>query len=251
MADDIIRAAARDGRQLLNAWAGLGSSHAIELFGHAGWDVITLDQQHGTIGQNVMVACLTAAQAVGLPALVRIAENNMALIGAALDGGAQGVICPMVNTGGDAEHLIECVKYPPRGKRSWGPYRAKPLIEGDYFAQANDWTIACAQIETRQALENIDDILGIDGLDMVLAGPNDLAITLTGAPNIRAPEVIDALELIVKKAKEADVMTAVFANDQDYALAQREAGWTLLTVGTDTSLLAAAAGDIVAQFKGS
>ena len=251
MAKDLIRAGVGAGRQLLNAWAGLGSAHIVELYGHAGWDVVTLDQQHGTIGQETMVACLTAAQAVGLPGLVRIAENNAGLIGAALDGGAQGVICPMVNTGDDAEQLVASVKYPPRGKRSWGPYRAKPLIEGDYFSQANDWTIACAQIETDEALANIDDILKCDSLDMVLAGPNDLAITLTGAPNIRAAEVNDALDLILKKAKEARVMTAVFANDQDFAKPLREAGWDLLTVGTDNSLLAAVIADVAAQFKGS
>ena len=249
MVQDTIRSAAQDGRLLFNGWAMLGSAHAVEVYGQAGWDTITLDMQHGAIGHESMVACLTAAQVAGLPGLVRVADNNPGLIGAALDGGAQGVICPMINSGADAERLIDAVKYPPRGKRSWGPYRAKPLIEGNYFEGANGWTVACAQIETGEALENINDILAVDGLDMVLAGPNDLAITLTGAPDIFAAEVVDALDLILKKAKEASVMTAVFANDIDFARPLSAAGWDMLTVGTDGGLLGAAAGDVIAQLR--
>ncbi len=249
MVQDLIRDAARDKRLLFNSWVMLGSAHAVEVLGQAGWDTVTLDMQHGAIGHEAMVACLTAAQVAGMPALARVADNNPGLIGAALDGGAQGVICPMVNSGEDAERLIDAVKYPPRGKRSWGPYRAKPMIEGDYFEGANGWTVACAQIETGEALENIDDILATDGLDMVLAGPNDLAITLTGTPNIFAAEVVDALDLILKKAREASVMAAVFANNIDFARPLSTAGWDLLTVGTDGGLLAAAASDVITQLR--
>ncbi len=249
MATDVFRSAARDGRLLFNGWAMLGAIHAIDAFGQAGWDVVTLDMQHGAIGHGAMVACLTAARAARLPALVRVAENASGLIGAALDGGAQGVICPMVNDAGDAERLVKSVKYPPRGQRSWGPYGAKALLEGDYFAAANGWTVACAQIETDEALGNIDGILATPDLDMVLAGPNDLAIALTGAPDIRAPAVANALDLILNKAKEADVMSAVFANDLEFARPLSQAGWTMLTVGTDGGLLTAAAAGVLKQLK--
>ena len=251
MGVDVFRTAAREGRLLFNAWTVLGSPYAIEIFGAAGWDVLTLDQQHGLGGYDTLVNCLTAARAAGLPALVRVAASEADLIGRALDGGAQGVICPMIYSAEDAESAVRAVKYPPRGTRSWGPYRAQFMSDGDYVTQANDWTVACIQIETASALDQLDDILAIEGLDMVLAGPNDLSMTLLGHADIRAREVTDALDLICRKAREANVMTAVFANDVDYARPLAKAGWGVLTVGTDGGMLEDAARSVLAELRPS
>src|SRR4249919_1880794 len=149
MPEDRFRKAAKDGRTLLNAWLTLNSPFLIELIGQAGWDCVTIDQQHGLGGNEAMVQCLIAAKASGMPALVRVAENDPGLVGRALDAGAQGVICPQINSAEDAERFVRAVKYPPRGHRSWGPYRAQLNLAGDYVSGANDWTIACPQIETR------------------------------------------------------------------------------------------------------
>ena len=134
---------------------------------------------------------------------MRVAANDSGLIGRALDAGAHGVICPMIDTAEDAVELVASVKFPPLGNRSLGPFRAR-LALPDYFRAANDWTIACAQIETRTALDNLDEILATPGLDMVCAGPNDLALTLSGGAHsdIRSPEVIEALDLLLAKAKK-------------------------------------------------
>jgi 4-hydroxy-2-oxoheptanedioate aldolase len=176
MRDDRIRKAVKDGRTLFNAWLFL-----IELIGEAGWDCLTIDQQHGLGGNEALVGCLTAARACGLPAIVRVAENSPGLIGRALDAGAQGIMCPLIGSVEDAEAFVQAVKYPPHGNRSWGPYRARLDHPGaDYFKIANDWTIACPQIETRGALDQLDEILALDGVDMVCFGPNDLSVALTG-----------------------------------------------------------------------
>ena len=249
MGVDVFRNAAQEGRLLFNAWTVLGSPYAIEILGAAGWDVVTLDQQHGLGDYDALVNCLTAARAAGLPALVRVAASEADVIGRALDGGAQGVICPMIYTAEDAESAVSAVKYPPRGARSWGPYRAQFMSEGDYVTQANDWTVACIQIETASALDQLDDILAIDGLDMVLAGPNDLSMTLLGRADIRAKEVTEALDMISKKAREANVMTAVFANDVDYARPLAETGWGVLTVGTDGGMLEDGAKSVLAELR--
>jgi 4-hydroxy-2-oxoheptanedioate aldolase len=100
-----------------------------------------------------MVGCLTAAKAAGLPALVSVADNDPGLIGRALDGGDQGVVCPLINSAEDAQRFVRAAKYPPRGTRSWRPYRAQFSIPGQYLAKANGWTIACPQIETKGALD--------------------------------------------------------------------------------------------------
>ncbi len=120
MREDRFRSAAREGRTLLNAWLTLNSPFLIELIGDAGWDCITIDQQHGLGGNETLLQCLTAARAADLPSIVRVAENDFGLIGRALDAGAQAIMCPMIDTIEDAEAFVQAVTFPPRGRRSWG-----------------------------------------------------------------------------------------------------------------------------------
>lgn len=227
---------------VFNAWLQLGLPLAAEIIADAGWQVLTIDQQHG-LGDNIeLTGNLLAAKAAGVPALVRVSANDFGLIGRALDAGAHGVIVPMVETGEDAARVAEAVKYPPLGGRSYGPYRGRLMLEGDYFEHANGWTIACGQIETKLAVDNIDEILATPGLDMILVGPNDLAISISGGDrDIRLPAVIEAIEYVRRKAAERGVIGAIFANDTDYAKQMIGKGWQIITVGTDANWLAAAA----------
>jgi 4-hydroxy-2-oxoheptanedioate aldolase len=233
MREDRFRKAAKDRRTLFNAWLTLNNPFLIELIGEAGFDCITIDQQHGLGGNEALLSCLTAARASDLPAIVRVAENDPGLIGLALDAGAQGIMCPLIETIEDAEAFVRAVKYPPRGLRSWGPYRVRLDYEGDYFTTANDWTIACPQIETKGALDQLDDILALDGVDMVCFGPNDLSVALTGRLDIHAPEVKEAMKLVWSKCREMSVMGLIFANDVYYAKPLVAAGWNIVAPGTD------------------
>jgi 4-hydroxy-2-oxoheptanedioate aldolase len=239
--DDRFRQSAAQRRALFCAWLTVNSSLLIEPIADAGWDCILIDQQHGLGGHDAMVDCLTAAKAAGMPALVRVAENNPGLIGRALDAGAQGIVCPLINSADDAERFVRAIKYPPRGTRSWGPYRAQLNRSGSYVPQANAWTIACPQIETRGALDELDDILDIEGVDMVCFGPNDLSAALTGRFDIEAAEVKEAMTLVLNKCREKSVMAFIFANDADYAKPLIAAGWDVLAIGTDSGWFSAAA----------
>jgi 4-hydroxy-2-oxoheptanedioate aldolase len=251
MAEDLFRRAARERRTLLNAWLMLNNPFAIELIGEAGWDCVTIDQQHGMGGNETLLACLTAARAAALPAIVRVANNDPGLVGRALDAGAQGIMCPLINDGDEAEAFVRAVKYPPRGLRSWGPYRAKIGYGDDYFTSANGFTIACPQIETKGALDQLDDILGLDGVDMVCFGPNDLSVALTGRLDIWAKEVQEAMSLVLRKAREKSVMTLIFANDVDFARARIAEGWDIVAVGTDAGWFSAAAAATKAAVESS
>jgi 4-hydroxy-2-oxoheptanedioate aldolase len=215
----------------------------------AGWDCILIDQQHGLGGHDAMVACLTAAKAARLSTLVRVAENDPGLIGRALDAGAQGIVCPLINSAADAERFVRAVKYPPRGNRSWGPYRAQFNLSGDYVPQANGWTIACPQIETKGALDELDDILRVEGVDMICFGPNDLSAALTGRFDIRASEVRDAMSLVLRKCRENSVMTFVFANDAEYARQLIDVGWNVVAIGTDAGWFSAAAAKALSELS--
>jgi 4-hydroxy-2-oxoheptanedioate aldolase len=241
MREDRFRKAAKDRRTLFNAWLMLNNPFLIEMIGGAGWDCITIDQQHGLGGNETLLSCLTAARGAELPAIVRVAENDPGLIGRALDAGAQGIMCPMIETVEDAEAFVKSVKYPPRGLRSWGPYRAKLDYDGDYFTTANNFTIACPQIETRGALDQLEDILALDGVDMVCLGPNDLSVALTGRLDIWAKEVKEAMTLVLSKCREMSVMALIFANDIDFAKPRVEEGWNVVAVGTDAGWFGKAA----------
>jgi len=247
MSRDRFRQAAQERRTLFNAWLTLNDPFLIELSGEAGWDCITIDQQHGLGGNEALIACLTAARACGLPAIVRVANNDPGLVGRALDAGAQGIMCPLINNVDEAEAFVRAVKYPPRGLRSWGPYRAKLGYEGDYFTTANAFTIACPQIETKGAVDQLDDILGLDGVDMVCLGPNDLSVALTGRLDIWAREVQEAMTLVLRKAREKSVMTLIFANDVAFAKPRIAEGWDVVAIGTDTGWFSAAAAATRAQ----
>jgi 4-hydroxy-2-oxoheptanedioate aldolase len=149
----------------------------------------------------------------------------------------------------EAESFVQAVKYPPRGNRSWGPYRAKIGASGDYFKTANRFTIACPQIETKGALGDLDAILGLKGLDMVCFGPNDLSVALTGSIDIWAKEVLEAGREVLAKAREHGVMTLVFCNDIDFAKPRIEEGWDVVAIGTDTGWLASAAAATLAAVE--
>lgn len=249
MAKDLFRSAAKKRQTLFNAWLMMNNPLAIELIGDAGWDCVTIDQQHGAGGNDTMLACLTAAKAAGLPAIVRVANNDPGLVGRALDAGAQGVMCPLIETVAEAEAFVRSVKYPPRGNRSWGPYRAKIGVSGDYFTTANRFTIACPQIETKGALADLDAILGLKGVDMVCFGPNDLSVALTGRIDIWAKEVQEAMKEVLAKAREHGVMTLIFCNDIDFARPRIKEGWDVVAVGTDTGWLASAAAATLAAVE--
>ena len=130
-------------------------------------------------------------------------------------------MCPLIETIEDAEAFVSAVKFPPRGNRSWGPYRARLDYEGDYFTTANDWTIACPQIETRGALDELDEILALDGVDMVCFGPNDLSVALTGRLDIHAKEVKEAMTLVLRKCREMSVMATDFCQRRGLCEAAR------------------------------
>lgn len=248
MPSDVIRDKLKRNERVFAAWAMLGSSYVVELAGEAGWDAVIVDQQHGIGGYGELLACLTAAKAVPFPALVRVSANESGAIGRALDAGAQGVIIPMVNTPDDARKLVSAVKYPPLGARSWGPFRGRLVYDGDYVTHANGWTIACPQIETRQAIDNLDGILGTNGVDMVCIGPNDLCLSLTDGAvrDVRHPAVTDALDAILAKCRAYKVIAGIYANDVNFATPLIDKGWDVISIGNDMGYVGAALTEILA-----
>ena len=162
-----------------------------------------------------------------------------------LDAGSYGVICPMINTAEDAEALVRACKYPPWGFRSFGPIRAKYYSGGathgggDYHMLADEETLVIPQIETRQAIANLDEILSVRGIGAIYIGPSDLSMALGHEPRKGQgdPEVIAAMETILAAAKRHGVPAGIHTNDAKVSVQMIERGFQLVSLQSDDRFL--------------
>ncbi len=243
-----------EGKPVINGWLSIGNSFSAEIMAGQGYDSLTIDMQHGIVGYDGTVPMLQAMRASGVTPLVRVPWLDPADIMKALDAGAYGVICPMINTRAEAERLVSYVRYPPAGVRSFGPSRALFSAGPGYAAEADDEIICLAMIETGQAYENLEDILATPGLDGVYIGPADLTLGLQGkryAPGFdrREPEMIEAIKRILHAAHKAGKRAALHNGTPEYAAEAVGWGFDFVTVSNDVRLLAAAADASVRKFR--
>merc|ERR1712130_938375 len=214
-----------------------------EHFAKAGLGVVLIDQQHGLLDERTSFECLQRLEKFPdcFP-MVRVADNTPALISRALDAGACGIVAPMINNREDAQRLVDQCRYAPHGKRSWGPTRA--LIGEATTQQANDYVKVFAMIETREAIENLDSILDLQGLDGAFLGPSDLSISL-GVPTDlglpKDPEVIAAIQKVLEGCKARGKMGLIYCGDNERAKACLKQGWSGVFPGADIGWVAAAA----------
>ena len=190
----------RAGETVHSAWCGLAAPIVAETIARAGFSAVALDAQHGLWDFAGLHAAIAAIRQGGGAAMVRTALGDFSGVSRVLDVGAEGVIAPLINTAADARAFAAAAKYPPLGERSYGPMRAMTLAgipaPADYFAAANDETVALAMIETRTALDNVDAIAATPGVDGLFVGPVDLSIGLSGGKTIdaRSPDVERAID---------------------------------------------------------
>ena len=174
-----LKARLKSGKACLNAWLAIPSGFSAEVMAQCGFDSVTVDMQHGVQDYQSMVQCFQAMDKYPITPLTRVPWNEPGIIGKALDGGAWGIICPMVNTAAEAKALANACLYPPKGKRSNGPIRAAAYGEASpYQTIANDEVLVIPMIETQEAIDNIDAILDVPGISGIYVGPSDLGISL-------------------------------------------------------------------------
>ncbi len=244
-----LRALWAEGKGTLNGWCNLPCAFAAELMAHQGWESVTVDLQHGIADYQAMVAMLQAISTTDAVPMVRVPWLEAGSVMKALDAGAYGVICPMVNTPADAERFVAYASYPPRGERSFGPTRASLYAAADdYAAHANATVLKIAMIETRTALANVEAICGTPGLDGIYVGPSDLAASLGYRPQLdpTEPEVVDACRAILRAAKASGRMAGMHAGEPEFARKILGWGFDMATIGSDADFLRHAARAAVA-----
>jgi len=251
MRENNVRSIWKRGGAVINGWLGIPSSIAAENMAQAGWDGLTVDLQHGHVDYQVAVTMLQAISTTGTTPLARVPWMEPGIIMKLLDAGAYGIVCPMINTRAECEAFVGACRYAPRGYRSFGPVRATWYGGADYFKHANDTIITMAMIETKQAMDNLDEILSVPELDSLYIGPNDLAISLGYAPSgvPTDPVVIDAIKTIAAGAKRHGVYAGIHCGSTAMAKQMIGLGFQFVTLLADNAFLASAAKGAVAEMR--
>jgi 4-hydroxy-2-oxoheptanedioate aldolase len=236
--------AARSG--VLSAWIGVNDAAVADALARESFDAVTLDMQHGGVDFVGAARSILAVALAGKPTIARIPVGDFAGASRLADAGAAAVIAPMINSAEDARRFAEFMKFPPLGRRSWGPRAALALtglIGPAYLHSANAMTLAIAMIETREALEALDDILTTPGIDGVFVGPSDLSIALNRGAVVdpHGADVEAALSRIAERAHAHGKFAGLFCLDGARAKAALARGFGLCSVSTDLILLRAAA----------
>ena len=231
----------------INGWLSLNNAFGAEIMSYAGFDSLTIDMQHGISDYSSLLPMLQALK--GMPCFVRVPWLEEGIIMKTLDAGAMGIICPMINHKEDALKLAKFCHYPPKGERSFGPIRAKFLCDGDYFTQHH--LLIFAMIETKQALQNLSDILSVDGIDGVYVGPADLSCALGVAPRFDQEEkiVLEAIQMILSQAKRHKKYAGIHNLGAHYARKMADLGFNFVTIGSDAFFMLDGAKKAVEAFK--
>jgi 4-hydroxy-2-oxoheptanedioate aldolase len=230
----------RRGETLIGSFVSNPQLATCEVLAASGFDVLVADAEHFPLAPADVQTIIAGADLAGVPALVRLSDDSATSIQYALDAGAAGVIVPRVHTAEQAAAAAAAASYPPKGIRGAGPGRAS-LYGLDRVAgmqEALEQTLVAVQVESAEAVENLDAILAVDHLDLVFVGPTDLSHSL-GRPS--EDELRRVIDDVLLRAQSAGVQTGILASTPELVDRYRRAGVTLILTGSDLSLLAAGA----------
>ncbi|GLS88620.1 2,4-dihydroxyhept-2-ene-1,7-dioic acid aldolase [Cypionkella aquatica] len=237
-----IRQVFANGAKAVNGWCAIPSPVTAEIMGRQGFDLMTVDLQHGLIDYQTALTMLQVLQGLAAPVMARVPWNEPGIIAKVLDAGFAGLICPMVNTVEDAQRLVQATRYAPMGSRSFGPTRANMVFGPGYAKSANTEVMVFAMIETREALGNLDAILSVAGIDGVYVGPSDLGLSLGYEPTLdpTAAEVLDAIATIANRTKAAGRLAGIHTGSPEMIRRAFVQGYDFASLLTDARLFTSA-----------
>jgi 2-keto-3-deoxy-L-rhamnonate aldolase RhmA len=236
------------GETLFGTFLTLGSPLAAEALALAGFDFLLIDLEHGSGDESLLLGQLLAASAAGVHALVRVESGARGRTGRALDLGAEGVMCPQVNSAAHAHAWASALHYAPRGSRgiALGTRGARYGTDPDPIANAGARTLGIAQIESPEAVEACEAIAAIDGIDVLFVGPSDLSHALGCFRRFDDPEFRAAIERVAAAAAATGTATGIYCASVDEVPAALADGFRMIAIGTDAGLMLHAARAAVA-----
>ena len=242
------------GQPTLNGWCSIGNSFTAEIMSLQGFDSVTVDIQHGALDYSAALPMLQAMKASGKVLLARVPWREPGAIMKALDAGAMGIICPMINNAEEAAEFVSYLRYPPLGQRSFGPTRAAFAYPGYNVTDANADILAFAMVETADGMKNLEDIAATPGIDGVYVGPADLTLGVTEGRlqagfDRQEDEMITHIKRIAEVSKSNGIASALHCGSTEYAAKAIGWGYNMTTVSSDARYLASAASATVSAWR--
>ena len=238
-----LRARVLAGEPTLGTFVGTASPVTAEVCAAAGFDWLLLDLEHGAGGEEQVGATVLAAAAYGVPTVVRVESDARIRVGRVLDAGVAGVMLPRIDGVEQARAALIHLRYPPRGDRGVATYNRACRFGLDPGAldRADDEVLGIVQVESARAVAAAEEIAALDGVDVLFVGPRDLSHDLGVPGQVTAPVFVDALEQVRLAARKHGKACGLLVPDGAAAAAKLAEGWTFVTVGSDSMLLATAA----------
>ncbi|MEE8414248.1 MAG: aldolase/citrate lyase family protein [Dehalococcoidales bacterium] len=247
---NILKEKLKTGQEVIGTFVSLGHPDVTEVLSRIGFDWLLIDGEHSVIGLETMQLMMQSMNGSNCTPIVRPQWNDKVIIKRILDLGAHGVLVPWVNTREEAENAVRACKYPPEGLRGYGPRRAA-LFDPDYRDTANEEILVIVQIETRKAVDNVDDILAVDGIDAVYVGPMDLSLSFgLRGPDWNNAEYVAAFDRVLEAAAKAGKPAGMFASQGNIRWAV-DRGFTLSTVDSADAFLTYGARTALDKARGS
>lgn len=242
----------KDGEIVLGCAVGIAHPIAVEAAGYAGFDFVLLDTEHSALDITAIEPMILAARATGVAAIYRVRHLDAAAIGRALDIGSDGILVPHVKSAQQARAVVEAARYAPLGHRGLGPGR--PIRfglsdPGEYVAHANEQTVVAVMIEDQEAVENIEAIAAVDGIDVFNIGTWDLSNSLGVPLDTRHPKLMDAITRILAAAKAHGIAAGVPPESPEEVSALTKLGCQFFESCSAQGVLAEGLRDIVLQSR--
>ena len=240
-----------EGKSATMGWLSISNSFTAEMMARQGFDSLCVDLQHGTNELNDVLPMLQAISQTDTVPFVRVSWNDPAAIMRALDLGAYGIIVPLVNNAEEAARAVAACRYPPSGFRSSGPVRAMHYGGANYFDEANDEILVMAMIETKEGIENLDEICATPGLDAVYIGPADLsfALGLPPRPDNPDPTHLATCDKIRDTAHKHGIKAVMHCAGAEFAAGAVKRGFNMVMLTSDLNCMVAGARAQVDAFK--
>ena len=232
-----------EGKHAIGGWLSIPSSFSAEIMANQGFDWLCIDTQHGAIDFSAALPMLQAISLTPTMPFVRVPWNEPSIIMKYLDAGAYGIIVPMIETREDAERAVWAMRYPPMGMRSSGPFRASLYAGSDYLERANEEVLLAVMIETPKALENLEEIASVPGIDVLYIGPSDLSQALGLGPRYNAdnPKHAETVTHIREVCERHGVIPGVHTSGSALTSRYIREGFKMILLTTDAGGIASGA----------
>lgn len=219
----------------------VATPNVVRIMDAAGYEFMIVDCEHGYFDFSQLANLTSVGNGLNMTMIVRVPAITREFVAKCLDMSMDGVLVPMVNTAEDAKNIVRLVKYPPMGSRGISTTRthtnyAPPALD-EYIKIANQRTIILAQIESRQAVENVDEIAAVDGIDALMVGPNDMAADLGTPGKLETPEMDAAIYRVIEAAKKAGKPCGIIDSHVPFLRKWRDRGMNIFSCGSEVGMM--------------